>query len=164
MKRVEVNDPLALYQMGRRCRDEGDFEGAIQYFTKAAALGDIDAHYNLSALYRKGEGGVEKDKKKEIYHSEEAAIGGHPLARYSLAIREEENAREDRACRHLIIASKLGLDVALDAVKMGFMNGSVSKEEYEAALRGCQAAVDATKSQQRDAAEVHFKGRRLSTN
>ena len=32
----------------------------------------------------------------------------------------------------------------------------VSKEDFEAALRGHQAAVDATKSQQRDAAEVFY--------
>jgi TPR repeat protein len=43
-------------------------------------------------LYRKGEG-VEKDMKKFIYHSEEAAIGGHHLARYNLGIEEERKAK-----------------------------------------------------------------------
>jgi hypothetical protein len=43
----------------------------------------------------------------------------------------------------------------LHDVKKGFMGGYVSKEDYAAALRGHQAAVDATKSQQRDAAYAY---------
>ena len=46
-----------------------------------------------------------------------------------------------------------GLDLALEAIKEDFTEGLASKEDYEAALRGYQAAVDATKSEQRDAAE-----------
>ena len=59
--------------------------------------------------------------------------------------------------RHLIIAAKLGHDEALERVKKGFMNGVVGKEDFEAALRGHQFAVDATKSEQRDAAYAFFK-------
>jgi hypothetical protein len=36
------------------------------------------------------------------------------------------------------------------------MMGVVSKEDYAAALRGHQAAVDATKSEQRDAAYAFY--------
>jgi hypothetical protein len=45
----------------------------------------------------------------------------------------------------------------LDKVKQGFARGLVSKEDYASALRGHQAAVDATKSTQRDEAEKHLK-------
>ena len=41
-------------------------------------------------------------------------------------------------------------------MKEGFQMGWASKEDYEAALRGHQAAVDATKSQERDAAAAAF--------
>ena len=148
-RRVEVNDPIALCQLGEKRYNEGDFEGAFEYFTNAAGSGDMDAHYNLSVLYCEGEG-VEKDPKKEMYHMEEAAIGGHPEARFNLGNHERRNERIDRAYKHYIIAAKLGHDGALDAVKEGFMDGSVSKEDFEAALRGHQAAVDATKSEQRE--------------
>ncbi len=151
MKRAKANDPIALLHLGAKCYKERDFEGAFNYYTKAAALGDIDAHYQLSIMYDKGKG-VQKDKKKEIYHLEEAAIGGHPEARHNLGIHEGRNGREDRANKHLIIAAKLGYDDALEMVKEDFMDGFVSKEDYAAALRGHQAAVDATKSEQRDAA------------
>ena len=151
MERTKANDPLALYRMGTGCYEEGDYEGAFEYWTKAAALGDMDAHHNLSCMYSEGIG-VEKDLKKKIYHLEIAAIGGHPGARYNLATHEGSNGRYDRAYRHLIIAANLGYDDALDKVKEGFTLGLVSKEDYESALRGHQAAVNATKSQQREEA------------
>ena len=110
------------------------------------------AHSNISVMYGKGQG-VEKNKKKEIYHLEEAAIGGHPKARYNLALEEERGGRYDRATKHLIIAAKLGYDDALNKLKEYFAKGFVRKEDYASALRGHQAAVDATKSEQRDAAE-----------
>ena len=156
MKRVKVNDPAAMFKMGVKCRKEGDYEGAFEYYTKAAELGDIEAHFNLSIMYQKG-GGVEKDMKKEVYHLEEAAIGGHPVARYNLGVEEGGNGRIDRANKHFIIAAKLGDDDALDAVKEGFVKGFVRKDDYAAALRGHQAAVDATKSAQRKIAEEYYK-------
>ena len=152
MKRVKVNDPVSISEMGKKQYREGDFKGAIQYWTKAAALGNLDAHYNLSCLYHEGMG-VEKNEKKEVYHLEEAAIGGHPYARHSLGCYEGNAGRHDIAMRHFIIAAKLGYDGALEDVKKGFQRGFVSKEDYASTLRGHQAAVDATKSEQREKAE-----------
>jgi tetratricopeptide (TPR) repeat protein len=156
MKRVKANDPVALLLVGFKYFDDGDFKGAVEYFAKAAALGDIEAHYNLAVMYDKGRG-VEKDPKREMYHLEEAAIGGHPGARFNLGINEGRNGEWDRAAKHLIIAAKLGHHGALKMVKENFRRGFLSKEDYEAALRGHQAAVDATKSAQRDAAEEFMK-------
>jgi TPR repeat protein len=152
MKRVKANDPVAIREAGKRRRHKGDYDGAFEYLTKAAGLGDIDAHFNLSCMYRLGES-VEKDMKKELYHLEEAAIGGHPEARYNLGVRDWNNGRYERAVKQWIIVANLGHDAALDRVKKCFRMGLVSKEDFEAALRGHQAAVDATKSTQRDAAE-----------
>ena len=149
MERVKANDPVAIYNMGEKCYEEGDYGGAFHYYTKATELGNIQAHFFLSLMYYKGEG-VEKDMKKQSYHLEEAAIGGHPDARYNLGIFEKKNTRIERAAKHFIIASKLGLDDALEQVKTLFSWGAVSKEDFEAALRGHQAALDATKSKQRD--------------
>ena len=78
-KRIEANDPLAMCQMGLRCCIEGDYDLELEYYTKAAELGDITAHYQLSCLYHYGDG-VEKDNEKELYHLEQAAIGGHLIA------------------------------------------------------------------------------------
>ena len=156
MKRVEANDPEAMCQMGKKCNDEEDHNGAFEYWSKAAALEDVTAHYHLSLLYHDGNG-VEMDKKKEIYHLEEAAIGGHPGARYNLGNHEGRNGRHERAARHFTIAANLGLDDALEEVKKGFTKGFVSKENFEAALRGHQATVDATKSEQREEGYAFYK-------
>jgi hypothetical protein len=87
---------------------------------------------------------------------EEAAIGGHPQARHYLAVHEVYNRRLDRAVKHWIIASKLGYDDALENVKYGFSVGFIIKEDYEAAVHGHQAAVDATKSASRDAGYRYY--------
>jgi TPR repeat protein len=75
--------------MGCKRSDEGDYIGAFEYYTKAAELGDAEAHYGLSVIYRLGRG-VEKDKKKEVYHLEEAAIGGFVDARHNLDVMSTE--------------------------------------------------------------------------
>jgi TPR repeat protein len=115
----------------------------------------VDAHFRLSNMYRDGKG-VEKDNKKLLHHLEEAAIGGDPSARYILGCTEEENGRLDRAVKHFIIAANLGHDRAIVVLKHGFKRGLVSKEVLASALRAHHAAVDATKSPQREEAEAYL--------
>jgi hypothetical protein len=155
MERLKANNPdVILREQGTKLWKEGDYEGSFEYNTKAAESGDAGAHYNISNMYAE-ELGVEKNKKKEIFHLEEAAIGGHDLARYSLGLHEYNNRSVDRAMKHFIIAANLGCDETLKEVKKGYAHGAVSKEDFEAALRGHQAAVDATKSEQREEAYAY---------
>ena len=72
----------------------------------------------------------------------------------NLGCVEGDNGRHERAVKHFIIAANLGHDVALKTLKENFARGFVSKEDFAAALRAHQAAVDATKSPQREAAEA----------
>ena len=156
MKRVKKNCPVALTEMGKKCYHEGDYDNAFVYCTKAAELGDAGAHYQLSFMHQNGEG-VEKDAKKEIYHLEQAAIGGHPRARHNLGCFEADNGRYERAKKHLIINAKLGHDRSLKCVKDLYAKGHASKEDYAGALRAYQAAVDAAKSPEREEAEAYYK-------
>jgi len=156
MKRIEANDPNEMQQQGSEKYDEGDYSSAFEYFTKAARLGDVVAQYNLSVMYREGEG-VEKDKKKEIYHLEEAAIGGNPSARYNLGLIEGGDGKFDRATKHYIIAAGQGHDGSIEELRGHYVKGKISKENFAAALRAHQAAVDATKSPQREAAEEFYR-------
>jgi hypothetical protein len=84
MKRVKKNDPVAMIDMGKRNSDENEYGKALQYWTKAAELGGVEAHFYLGYLYYQGKG-TDKDEKKAVYHFEQAAIGGHPQARAGLA-------------------------------------------------------------------------------
>eukprot|EP00577_Skeletonema_sp_RCC1716_P026970 CAMPEP_0113412588 /NCGR_PEP_ID=MMETSP0013_2-20120614/22924_1 /TAXON_ID=2843 ORGANISM="Skeletonema costatum, Strain 1716" /NCGR_SAMPLE_ID=MMETSP0013_2 /ASSEMBLY_ACC=CAM_ASM_000158 /LENGTH=154 /DNA_ID=CAMNT_0000299109 /DNA_START=447 /DNA_END=907 /DNA_ORIENTATION=+ /assembly_acc=CAM_ASM_000158 len=153
MKRVAANDPVAIREIGIKHGNNGDYESAFEYLTKAAELGDATAHNGLSIAYLVGDG-VEKDENRGLYHLVEAAIAGHPDARYNLAVDEWENERYDRAVKHFIIAANLGHDDSIQALKRCYKHGLVSKDDFAAALRGHHAAVEATKSPQRDAAEA----------
>ena len=115
-------------------------------------MGNADAHYYLSFLYRDGLG-VEKDEGKGMYHAEEAAIAGHPDARYYLGCVERDNGNAERAVKHWIIAAAQGEDDSIKALLNAFKEGHVSKDELAAALRAHKAAVDATKSPQRNEAD-----------
>jgi TPR repeat protein len=156
MKRVKKNDPAAMWRLGTKLYDEGDYGAAFKYLTKAAELGDAAAHGCLGELYGEGEG-VEKDEKKQVYHLGKAAIGGHPEARHNLGCSEVNNGRFERAKKHWIIAASLGHDESLRKLRILYAEGVASKEEYAGALRAYQAAVDATKSSERKKAEEAIK-------
>ena len=55
--------------------------------------------------------------------------------------------------KHWIIAANLGYDDSIKMLMKAFESGMISKDDLAAALRAHQAAVDATKSPQRKAAE-----------
>jgi hypothetical protein len=151
-ERVKANDPAALRRMGGKCYKEGDKEGAFEYWTKAADLGDLDAHYDLGIMYKNGEG-VEEDKEKMVYHYEKAAIGGHPIARYNLAAIEGRNGNAGRSAKHYIIAANLGDERSMKTLWAMFKKGDITKEDLNATLRTHQAALDGMKSEQRNYAD-----------
>eukprot|EP00984_Skeletonema_dohrnii_P030928 scaffold22810_cov103-Skeletonema_dohrnii-CCMP3373.AAC.2 len=156
MKRVEANDPVAMTQWGSKQYDNGDYSSAFEWYTKAAELGYAEAHSQLSILYHLGHG-VEKHEGKEIHHREEAAIGGHPDARYILGCDEGKNGNTEKAVKHWIIAATQGDNDSIKTLMDEFRSGTVSKDDLAAALRAHQAAVDATKSPQREAAERNYR-------
>ncbi len=164
MKRVEANDPIALCHKGIEQYKKGHYSSAFEYFTKAAELGDVEAHFRLSFLYqdrvRVGDG-VEQNKEKEIDHLEEAAIAGHPKARYNLGCEEYNNGNAERAVKHWMISATQAEDRSMKPLMDLFKGGHVSKEDLTSALRAYQTAVNATKSPQREAAEVFYRENNL---
>ena len=152
MKRVEANDPVAIRQEATKQYRKEEYIKAFDYWTKAAGLGDAEAHFRLSDLYHEGEG-VEKNKGKEIDHMEEAAIGGHPAARHNLGCHEKDNGNIERAVIHWIIAATQGQNESMKNLMTAFKEGLVQKEDLAIVLRAHKASVDATKSPQRKAAE-----------
>jgi len=74
-----------------------------------------------------------------------------------LARKEGRNGRFDISAKHFLIAANLGHDNSIQALKKCYKHGFVSKEDFAASLRAHQAAVDAAKSPQRDAADAFLK-------
>ena len=152
MERIEANDPAVLCHMGSEGYYKGDYDKALKYFTIAADFGDAEAQFKLGKMYMVGEG-VEIDEEKAVYHYEKTAIGGHAGARYALAFVEAKNGNTERAVKHWIIAANLGCEYSMKRLLPMYKDGCITKEDYGATLRTHQAAIDATKSAQRDEAE-----------
>ena len=151
-ERIEANDPAALYNRGTKFYQSDDYDKALKYLTKAADLGDIEAHYRLGLMYEEGDC-VDQDEEKSAYHYEKATIGGHPVARSALGCIEAKNGNTEIAAKHWIISANLGYEPSMTALLTIYKEGFITKEEYGATLPTYQAAVDAMKSAQRDAAE-----------
>jgi hypothetical protein len=79
------------------------------------------------------------------------------MARHNLGYYEGRNGRVERAVKHFIVAANLGYDDSLQVLRMFYVKGDVDKEDFAAALRAHQAAVDATKSPQREVAAAAAK-------
>ena len=152
MMRIEANDPVAMVQRGMLHFQKEENKIAFDYFTKATQFGDAEAHYRLAQMYHFGED-VEKDKEKKIHHLEEAALRGHPSARFLLGYEDWGNkVNAERAVKHWIIAATQGDDDSIKALMSAFRRGQVSKEALASALRAHQAALDAINSPQRNKA------------
>ncbi len=155
MKRAKAGDPAALREIGRNYFGKKDYPKAFEYWTKAAELGDFDAHYQLGCFYW-GHCGMEKDEEKKLHHLEMAAIGGHPYARHNLACYEGRKGNNERALKHMIIAVNIGCDESMQVLQDEYENGNIhiTQEILDASLRGYKSAIDATKSSQREAGEL----------
>jgi len=157
-KRTEMNDPLGIYNLG--CRYALGRLGLPQNVAKAlelwhqgAELGNAEAYYSIGHAYRNGEG-VERDDKKATHYFELAAMGGNVEARHNLACLEGRAGNTDKALKHFMLAVKGGYAASLGIIKLMYIEGEATKDEYAKALRSYQAYLDEIKSEQRDEAAV----------
>ena len=157
MKRIKAGDPVAIRRKGFHARMAGNYSLALEYLMKAAKMGDVEAHMQLGYMYDSLSSCPYLDFKKAMHHYEEAAIGGHPGARNNLAAIENNiYSREERAVKHFIIAASLGNDLSLATLQNLYKHGRVKKEELAAAYRAHHAAVEATKSREREVANLLY--------
>jgi len=156
MKRVEVNDSIAMYELGRYYRDglygmSQDYNKAFELFHRATELGHSDAYVCIGYAYYEGEG-VERDEKKANHYFELGAIGGCVAARHILGINEKYEGNMDRALKHYMIAVGCGLSDSLDIIKQFYSDGHATKADYTKALQLYQAYLGEIKSDQRNKA------------
>ena len=161
IRRAAAGDVSSLNACGRRLIVNGDNIMAVRLFNKSAELGDPEGFFYLSYFYRPGEGRqMEHDevgRKMYLFCLKSAAIGGHPDARYRLGVYEWDEERFDTATLHWTIASNLGHTDSVQKLKKCYKEGYLRKDDFAAALRAHQAAVDATKSPQRKEAYEFFR-------
>ncbi len=99
--------------------------------------------------------GVERDEKVHLSSLDQAAIGGHLIARHNLGAWEEQKGSMERAANHFLIAANLGFDLLPTSAERFIYKGSCKQRGLCcSAIRAHQVEVGATESPQRDAAEV----------
>jgi len=114
-KRVEMNDPIAMTNLGNYYRDGSGRNGFPQDYTKAlelwhraaAELGYDVAYCNIGFAYHFGKG-AEHDMKRAMHYYELAAIGGNGVARNNLGTWEKKSGNMERALKHYMIAVRDG--------------------------------------------------------
>ena len=164
-ERMESNDAEAFkalgdFKVGGRSHNKSSFlprdmKRALELWHRAAELGSCKAHYVLAAKYYKGQD-VEKDMEKSMYHTEQAAMGGHEIARHTLGAMELNNGNYYKSMKHFMIAAKSGCDKSLNLVGDGYRKGGVTKDDYACTLRTYQQIVNDMKSEQRSMAADHW--------
>ena len=150
-KRIKLNDAEAFNELGnihRKLDTSQDWSKALKLWSQAANLGLAEAHLSIGYAYQVGNG-CEVDLIKAMYHMEAAAIGGHVVARYTLAWYEEQKGNIDRAMKHYIISARDGHDESLKKVGIGYRAGHVTKDGYAGTLRAYQDTRNELKSDQR---------------
>jgi hypothetical protein len=155
-KRVEANDAVAMYNLGRYYQFgmmglRQDNAKALELYRKSAKLGPHFAHFTLSVCYQDGDM-VEKDTRKATYHAQLAAMAGCAHARHNLGCDEHIAGNVDRACRHCMISAKDGFDLSMKAVQEGYKNGFVTKDDYAKTIRAYGNSIAEMKSDDRDRA------------
>ena len=159
-KLVEADNSRAFYNLGGYY-DSGingmqrDMTKANELYLKAGELGCGEAYCNLGYFYINGRG-VEVDKKKAKYYWDLASMHGDVHARHNLGCWEERAGNHNRAMKHFLLAAKAGYKPSLDNVKAGFMDGLVTKDEYENTIRAYHERCNEMKSDNRDKAEVYI--------
>ena len=88
--------------------------------------------------------------KKANHYYELAAMAGNEVARHNLALLEGQAFNYDRSLRHLMIAVKGGNTDSLEGIKLLFLNGCATKDDYSKALSAYQTYLGEIRSIQRD--------------
>lgn len=116
MKRIKANDPVAICYEGISQFGKGDYSSAFKYYSKAAELGDAEAHYKLSMMNDDGVGVEQDSQRKDNPPSGRGCVGGHAGARNQFGYVDGHNSdNPERALKHWIIATRQGCDLSIKA-------------------------------------------------
>ena len=163
-KRVELNDPIAMFDLGC-CYQNGrdgypqNYTKALELYHRAAELGQNQAFCSIGYAYDIGQG-VKVDEKKANHYYELGAMRGDVYARRNLGHNEIQAGNFDRALKHYMIAAGGGYSDSLNEIKKLYSHGIATKDDYTKALQSYQEYLRKIKSKQRDEAAAAREDRR----
>ncbi|ORX69526.1 HCP-like protein [Linderina pennispora] len=104
---ARLGSPEGLFMAGTVLAGEEKFGEALDYFERAAALGNVEAQYNVGLYYLQGTG-CEKNPELAVEYWTMAAAERFPVAMLNLAkllMEGKEVARDRRRARRLLEAA-----------------------------------------------------------
>ena len=149
MKAAERNMAAAQYELGRLCQSDGDYDGAVRWYSLAAEQNDPAAQFKMGYLYARGLG-VERDMVQAIAWYGQAAEHGLPEAQFNVGrmyhdgVGVEKN--DDEAFRWYLRAARQGLVQAQNSVGACYQTGKGVGKDAEEARRWYRAAAEAGES------------------
>lgn len=163
LKHVENEDVVEIHQLAYFCslQQHGlqrDMEKALDLYLKAGKLGYCYSHGAIADLHLE-RNGVPLDRKKAIFYYQQAALGGHEVARHNLGLYESDGSisgkpNMKRAVKHWMVSASSGLDESVTTIRESYQRGfaTATKADFEKALLANREAKDEMKSEQREAA------------
>ena len=151
MKRVEANDPRAMWMLASYYSDgEGglqqDHAKAMELNARAADLGYSKAHSCMSnECIQRG------DMKKAKFHLEAGAIAGNEVTRSNLGSLEYNSGNMGRAIKHWTIAASAGEHGAMHHFITFFKKGVINRESIDSTLTAYNNSCKEMRSEARDA-------------
>jgi len=143
-KQIEKhNDPTAMNVVGWWSMKgiEGlrqNLKKAEELFKRSFDLGNIDVAYLLKQLYHK----YIPDEVLVMKYLEEGTRRGNACCMVDLANHTLQSGNVEEATRLVVMAARLGLDLAMNKLMVYYRNGWLSKEDLATTLRAHKAAND----------------------
>ena len=161
-KRVELKDPIALFNLGMSYRSGQlglpmDQAKCIDLLREAADLGLTTAQYQIGCFYDNGEMGLEQNKEEANKYWVKAAEGGHLISRHNAGVKVYENGDRVAAMCHWRICASAGFKSSIDYLIEDFESGLLRHEDLTKTLWSFYDARAEMKSEERDEFINHLK-------
>lgn len=143
LKQAEMGDVLSQNRLGIMFRDgfcvNADVQEAIEWFSRAAGMGSIEAKVNLADLHMKN---GDRDSAMRLY--KEAADAGNPIAsaRISLASGRYE-AKVARLITRIREEAESGNTRSMNLLADLLFNGTLVQKDQKEALQWYEKCADA---------------------
>ena len=126
-----------------------DYQEAMNWFRKAAALGDSDAMFTIGGLYYEGNG-VKKNYQEAMNWFRKAADGGHATSMLAIGLLhyEGEGVKQDykEAMNWYRKAADLGNADAMCSIGSLYEDGDGVEQDYKEAMNWYRKAADSGKT------------------
>ncbi|CAM4005658.1 Putative beta-lactamase HcpC precursor [Vibrio aerogenes CECT 7868] len=141
----QSKNPLALMNVGVFYTQQKDYKEALNWYVKAAELGDPVAQAKTGSLYERGIG-TKADYRKAAEWFYKAAKQGSAMAQHNLAnmYMDGRGVKEshEKAFKLYTLASKQGMTFSMYKLARMYRDGIATKQDYQEAAKWYQKAVD----------------------